>query len=334
MPINFSSLIETEVLTLKQRKGSDSAPLRQYDQDSFAPAKHHSGKFQYGISIYPENQNLIRKLLKSAKTALKENGISSRYLNQNNHNLSSIMSANCEELNLIFGKKTYFTKTVATQDIESYGFRDYERPARDDRSGMLPPKLAQMMINLAAPEEGTVIYDPFCGSGTVLQEALLMGFDTAGTDISEKAVRDSRTNLEWLEKNYKIEKKCLKIEVKDATKLTKADFFSPGRKIAIVAESYLGEPQKEIPTPEKASELLRKLEPIYLDFLKTPIPTGTRVVLALPFFNLKPNPVYLEDLIYKVSELGYIVPVHESNILTYARRKQVVGRMILRLTKK
>jgi tRNA G10 N-methylase Trm11 len=311
MPINFSELIETEILKLKREPG----------------------KFQYGISTYPENPSLIRKLLKTAKTTLKENGVSSRYLNQDNNNLSSIMSANCEEINLVFGKKTYMTKTVATQDIESYGFRDYERPARDDRSGMLPPKLAQIMINLANPEKDTVIYDPFCGSGTVLQESLMMGFDTAGTDISEKAVRDSKTNLEWVTKNFQIGKTCLKLELKDATKLTTSDYSFDGRKIAIVAESYLGEPQKDIPTPEKAHELLQKLEPIYLNFLKTPIPTGTRIVLALPFFNLKPNPVYLEDLIYKVRELGYIIPAHESDILYYARRKQVVGRMILRLTK-
>ncbi|MFA6529057.1 MAG: hypothetical protein WCT46_05985, partial [Candidatus Gracilibacteria bacterium] len=79
MPINFSELIETEILKLKREPG----------------------KFQYGISTYPENPSLIRKLLKTAKTTLKENGVSSRYLNQDNNNLSSIMSANCEEINLV-----------------------------------------------------------------------------------------------------------------------------------------------------------------------------------------------------------------------------------------
>ncbi|EKD63695.1 MAG: putative DNA methylase [uncultured bacterium] len=309
LPINFSELIERELPKLK------TSP---------------KGKFEYGISTYPENQNLIRKLLKGAKNVLKEAGISSRYLNQDNKNLSSIMSANCEELNLVFGEKTYLTHTVATQDIAEYSFRDYDRPARDDRSGMLPPKLAQIMINLAHPEAGTIIYDPFCGSGTVLQESILMGFDTMGTDISQKAVNDSRTNLDWLAKNFELTGKCLKLEVKDATKLTPSD-FPTDKKLAIVAESYLGEPQKEIPTSEKAKEILARLEMLYIDFLRTPIPSGTNLVLALPFFNLKPEPIYLEDLIYKVKELGYIIPASKEQILSYARKNQIVGRMIVRL---
>jgi len=38
--------------------------------------------------------------------------------------------------------------------------------------GMLPPKLAQMMINLSL---GNTIYDPFVGLGTVLIESVHMG---------------------------------------------------------------------------------------------------------------------------------------------------------------
>ena len=79
------------------------------------------------------------------------------------------------------------------QDIESYTKRDRERPKRDAKVGMLPPKLAQIIINLAAgqlPEEklqnicdiplgepiprrllGQTVLDPFCGTGVILQEA-------------------------------------------------------------------------------------------------------------------------------------------------------------------
>ena len=34
--------------------------------------------------------------------------------------------------------------------------RDQNRPKRDARVGMLPPKLAQIMINLANPEAGSL----------------------------------------------------------------------------------------------------------------------------------------------------------------------------------
>jgi len=309
LPINFSDLIGSEITKL-------------------AP---ESGKFKYGISIYPSQTGLLKKLLKAAKTALKESRTGSRYLNQDAKNLSSIQSANCTELNLIFtDNKTYLSHTIATQDIVSYSKRDYDRPAKDSLSGMLPPKLAQMMINLANPEEGTVIYDPFCGSGTILQEAMLMGYDCKGSDLSEKAITDSKKNTQWLEKEFHPEGKCLEIAVKDATKLASKDFQEA--KLAIIAESYLGPPQQGIPTEAEARKTLANLEPIYIDFLETEIPHGTIIVLALPFINLRPNPIFLESFIEKAKELGYSMQASTAP-LTYARRKQVIGRMIVRLRK-
>lgn len=49
-----------------------------------------------------------------------------------------------------------------------------------DRSmvvGMMPPKIAQIMINLATKGERSIaIWDPFCGLGTTLIEAFHSGF--------------------------------------------------------------------------------------------------------------------------------------------------------------
>ena len=309
MPINFSDLIGSEIVKLAPK----------------------SGKFKYGLSIYPAKTGLLKQLLKSAKNALREEGKSSRYLNQDWENLSSIQSANCTELNMIFtDEKTYLTHTIATQDIAGYSDRDYDRPNRDDLSGMLPPKLAQMMINLANPQSGTIIYDPFCGSGTILQEAKLMGFDCKGSDLSEKAIKDSTNNLNWFKNKFHPKGKCLNLEVKDATQLTAKDYGD--QPLAIVAETYLGPPQKSVPTEEEASSTLKRLEPLYLNFLKTPIPARTTVVLAVPFFNLRPNQIFLENFIEKANELGYSVQASVTP-LTYARRNQVVGRMIVRLKK-
>lgn len=63
---------------------------------------------------------------------------------------------------------------------------------------MLPPKLAQMMINLGR-DEGIIpnkIYDPFCGLGTVLIEALNMGnTQVYGSDMSAKMCSCSEENI-------------------------------------------------------------------------------------------------------------------------------------------
>ena len=49
-----------------------------------------------------------------------------------------------------------------------------------DRSmtvGMMPPKIAQIMINLGTKgHKNVIIWDPFCGLGTTLIEALNAGY--------------------------------------------------------------------------------------------------------------------------------------------------------------
>lgn len=68
-----------------------------------------------------------------------------------------------------------------------------------------PPKVAQMMINLAGPDRHKILLDPFCGSGTILQEAALLNFQKIyGSDQNSQAVKDSQVNLDWLRKNFGI----------------------------------------------------------------------------------------------------------------------------------
>ena len=98
-----------------------------------------------------------------------------------------------------FNKKWFVSCGV--QNIDAYRNRDQARPARDAKVGMLPPKLAQILINLCGdlPKDSRVL-DPFCGTGVVLQEAYLMDYEPYGTDIDERMVKYSQKNLEWLVK--------------------------------------------------------------------------------------------------------------------------------------
>src|SRR5690606_22324116 len=58
--------------------------------------------------------------------------------------------------------KVYVGKTLQVQDFEDYGRRDYQRPVRDEEQGMIPPKVAQSMINLVNAPAGATLLDPFC----------------------------------------------------------------------------------------------------------------------------------------------------------------------------
>ena len=47
------------------------------------------------------------------------------------------------------GNQVHIGRVTAVQDIDAYRIRDRERPKRDAFIGMLPPKLAQIIVNLA-----------------------------------------------------------------------------------------------------------------------------------------------------------------------------------------
>ena len=140
------------------------------------------------------------------KSILKRKGRSVRIVPNNSSPALSTATSHHNQLGektnhieiLSFGKITAIS--IGAQNITSYARRDQARPARDAFVGMLPPKLAQILVNLAAgPTPKGRLLDPFCGTGTILQEALLMGYSVYGTDLSEKMITYSDKNLSWLE---------------------------------------------------------------------------------------------------------------------------------------
>ena len=178
------------------------------------------GKFNFGLSFYGFSTSLqtltlpsplkgegnLKRLGLEVKKILKQSGASVRLVESRSGNLSSAdvvknrLLDKGVELCLLKAKDEFLIgQTLAVQPFEEYSERDYGRPARDSRSGMLPPKLAKAMVNIASRgNRGLKILDPFCGSGTVLQESLLLGCNVIGTDIEARAIADSKKNLEWL----------------------------------------------------------------------------------------------------------------------------------------
>jgi hypothetical protein len=55
-----------------------------------------------------------------------------------------------------------------------------------------------LSVRELAPE-GSVVWDPFCGSGTVLLEALSAGFDSVGLDVNPLATLISRVKTRQLD---------------------------------------------------------------------------------------------------------------------------------------
>jgi len=146
------------------------------------------------------------------------------------------------------------------------------------------------MVNLSQTRADgkRILLDPFCGMGTILQEASLMGFDILGTDIDESCVISAIENLYWLSQDYSLglqdlEKRIMKL---DATKLSKV--FEPRSIDAIVTEPNLGPALKIPPDQNKAEGILRGLKPLYqksLQEFSAILKPGGRVCMVLPRFE-------------------------------------------------
>ena len=66
------------------------------------------------------------------------------------------------------------------------------------------PKFARALVNLTGVRSGGRLLDPFCGTGAVVAEGALCGFESIGTDISEKMIEGARENLSALSVEAKL----------------------------------------------------------------------------------------------------------------------------------
>lgn len=329
------------------RKASD-AIVKHYSQ-AWA---HHTGKITVGISAY-DFRTTPRDIQKTGlllKTKLKQSGVSVRLIPNQEVALSTAtahhnklgLSDNKIELIVIRGRDSIVVaESLGAQNITALAARDQGRPRRDAFVGMLPPKLAQIMINMAlgstvADKQANPqrILDPFCGTGVLLQEAALLGQSVYGTDLAEKMIRYSRDNLNWLKDTYSFDFDWY-LHEGDAMD---TQWQSPID--AIAAEAYLGQPFSAPPSPSKLTEVRGNCNHIIGSFLKNvskQLTPGTPVVLAVPAWRDKEGRFSHLPLTQKLSDYGFdrvALKTVESDRLMYFRPDQVVARELLILIKK
>ena len=317
------------------------------------------GKFKdlnYGWYIAPSICREIRADLgsykvKSSFIPLKERKISTASIDNN-----KILEDGFELVVGVGAKVAYIGKTVAIQDYKSYSFRDYGRPARDSHAGMIPPKLAKMMINLSNKDKNSKILDPFCGSGTFLEELALLGYkNITGSDIEEKAVNDSKTNLSWVFENYHLERTNFNLNFFRADVRGISGRVQPGSVDAIITEPYLGSVRARHFSLQQITKEVRELQDLYLnafvEFYKILAKDG-KIVIIFPVFRNDNNFYHLE-IISQIKKIGFkpISYVPEKfqnqetmsklaleldqtrNTITYYRPDQTVSREIFIFTR-
>jgi len=98
---------------------------------------------------------------------------------------------------VIVGEKAHIGKEIIEVDRTQYEKRK-NRFLPFNSPISIHPRLARALINMTANSRKCKILDPFCGTGTLLIESALMGMDAHGSDLSEKMIEGSRTNLKQL----------------------------------------------------------------------------------------------------------------------------------------
>jgi len=215
-------------------------------------------------------------------------------------------------------------KLVWRHSAKEWYKRDRLKPYSDPHKGLLPPKIARILVNLAlgtSDPEGKTLFDPFCGSGTILLEAGLMKLKTVGNDLDPDQLSGARRNLNFLDLSANLMNY-------DATKLSDhlnqpVDF--------IATEPFMGRPGARV---DRLPDLARGLGKLYLGCLKDWnkfLKTGARICMVFPIFEYAGREYKTSPIIDDKQLIDYNILTRG---LTYSRPEAKVIREIIILEKK
>lgn len=320
----------------------------------------YTGKKQFGVSIYVLDPTLrfhdesgriaflMKKILQDQSQSVRavlpqfpSQALTSVQVNEN-----QLLNKGAEIVVICGNQKIFVGKTLCVQNYEDYGRRDYQRPARDEHNGMIPPKVAQSMINLGGNIKSLdYILDPFCGSGTLLQEAILMGYRAVGSDLDQTAIENSEKNLEWFRNRYHVALNRYKLLRSHAAEISA---ILTGFKItSVVTEGTLGPMYSKLPKKSDMQSNFKNLTKLYDQVFKEFnkfLPDGARVVMCLPAYKLNfsdyeflpsldfgtQNEYTVVDPIPSTIRTKYkFLKVTPRSTLVYDRKDQVVAREIV-----
>ncbi len=289
--------------------------------------KVHFALAELGRNHLPAlNPNEIKKII-------QETGATARFVESSRTGLSAavlIHQKKVREIMVIYAQDMHIlAETVATQDIDNWTIRDRSKPYADRKKGMLPPKLARTMVNLCLGNtwsDDSVLLDPFCGSGTVLMEAMMRSVPVIGSDLDPNAVTGATANLTWLSQHYELSVPFNVIS-SDAANV------KPGAVIThLVTEPFLGKPK---PNLAQLPNMFKGLEKQYLGAFKhwrTFLADQASLVVVFPqvIVEGKANTVFnLNALIDKLATLGYTT---HSDPTIYGRPQAIVQRQLYQFT--
>ncbi len=250
-----------------------------------------------------------------------------------NHTDKEIKEKGKEIINLDNGK---YGVVEQYQNIPLYESIDFEKPGRSMNMGMMPAKLTHILINLginSTPNtqhstQNTLIYDPFCWSGTTNFLANNLGYSSLGSDLN---ITYAQQNLNWRENTSFHKKTSIDFFQHDITKPIQHSKLKTQNNI-IVTEGWLGPIITKKSTSDQVKKAQQQITKLYTEFFTTTIKSDlfSTIVCTIPWYIGHDN-AHEQQFQKTVKDLGY---ERKSINEIYQREDQQVGRKICILTKK
>jgi len=282
-----------------------------------------SGKVLFGVSLYCADKTLrplSRVIQRFAGSAVKDElanyGKKSKFMGFSKERRlaqlshvevlkKKLIENQAEVLLCIGGEETWVGTTVAVHNPFEFQKRDVYKPYQRKIFAM-PPRIARIMVNLSGCTPGKVLLDPFCGVGTILQEALLARAKVVGVDANSWCVKAAYENLVWLAREYSLKDAEFRVLQGDVSRL--AQKIGLGTVDCIATEPDLGPALRQVPTEPYALKIIQKLEPLYFAFLgeahRVLKKTG-RLVLVTPYIMTRSGKAVTMPIAESLEGLGF-----------------------------
>lgn len=196
---------------------------------------------------------------------------------------------NAEVLSVFSEKKLYIARTRVVYDSMLQQYRDESRPFVSAEIST-SPKICRTLLTLAGARPGDTILDPFCGTGTLLMEAALLGMKCIGVDIDGDQVQGSRSNMKWLAKDLgeRLDYDIFRGDSRRLSSLVKKQVD------AVAFEPLLGPIYKDVPPIDEAEKTIKELTTLYrqvLTEIATILRPEGRVAMTIPVINTQGEPL-------------------------------------------
>jgi tRNA G10 N-methylase Trm11 len=201
------------------------------------------------------------------------------------------------------GDSFLLARTRAVQNLRNYTLRDRGKSFRDAEMGMLPPKLAQQLINFASPKKNEIIVDPFCGSGTICSEVAIAGWKTVGSDMLAERVTGTKENFAFLAEKFRYPEESGEFFTRDATKFPWGKYQNS----VMATEGFLGTNFTKQPNRVQSEEQSREVLEMWEKFWENTKQAGPRrIACCLPRWHVLSGDIdIVKKFLASAAKVGY-----------------------------